>query len=294
MRVFRFQKHVYPEASAFLNRLYAEHAAKVTASSGTTIEFHGLPPGTYDGTLPEHLVGYGEIRQLFGDFFAASAVAAERDGCDAWISGAGQDPGLAAARARVGIPVVGYGETVWWRARAEEQQLGPIGIVPKLEEQICANIRAAGAHVALYQVIDDGPAIVERALAEDFEPFLRAYGAAAVRAAVAGADWIVPAEGIPNELLVHLGIHDLAGFDLTHIEAEIDASPMLARLNDDDLYDWLAQRRVIDPGGMAIATAEHLCRLRERPIGARPRRRRPPRAVVEHVERALGISGAVR
>ncbi|MEU6721188.1 aspartate/glutamate racemase family protein [Nonomuraea sp. NPDC046802] len=294
MRVLRFQKHVHPDASAFLNKMYVEHAAMVTAGSETTIEFHGLPPGTYEGTLPEHLVGYGEIRQLFGDFFAASAAAAERDGCDAWISGAGQDPGLVAARARAGIPVVGYGETVWQRARAEGQRLGVIGFIPELQEPICANIRAVGADVALYQVIDDGPAVVERALAEDFEPFLRAYGAAAVRAAVAGADWVVPAEGIPNELLVHLGIHDLAGFDLDHIQAEVEASRMLASLDVDDLVGWLAERCVIDPGGMAIATAEHLCRLRARPIGASPRRRRPPRAVIEHVERALDVCGAGR
>ncbi|MEV4116842.1 hypothetical protein, partial [Nonomuraea sp. NPDC049695] len=82
------------------------------------------------------------------------------------------------------------------------------------------------------------------------------------RAAAAGAQWLVPAEGVPNEILVHLGIRELAGLP------------------------------VIDPGGLAVAQAEHLVRLRALRITARPGAgywyRRPPPALVEHVERALG------
>ncbi|MGV9387247.1 hypothetical protein ACWDRB_66535 [Nonomuraea sp. NPDC003707] len=283
MRIW-LQKHAVEGRSPLLDKMYAEHVA--TIAPHATVEIHTLPPQTYGADLPEHLVRYPEIRQLFGDFFADSAVAAERDDCDAWITAAGQDPGLLTARERVSIPVVGYSQVVGWLAGREEEDLGLVGFIPELQEAICANLRAAGAHVAAYHVIDNGPDIIKRALAEDFDPFRAAYAAAAVRVAAAGAGWVVPAEGIANELLVHLGIHNLADFELAHMQAEIDANPMLAGLDADELTLWLSEHHVIDPGGLAIATAEHLCRVRALPIAARPSRRRAPLAVVEHIERA--------
>lgn len=263
MRIW-LQKHTVEGRSAVLDQLYTEHVTAV-AGPGTTVEIHTLPSQTYNAELPEHLVGYAEIGQLFADHFAASAVAAERDGCDAWISAAGQDPGLAAARTRTGIPVVGYGEVTWQLARQSGHAVGVLGFIAELAEPIAANIRATGARLASYQVVPDGRALVERALGEDAGPLVDAYTAAAARAAAGGAHWLVPAEGIPNEILVHLQIRELAGLPL------------------------------IDPGGLAIATAEHLCRLHAQGIVARPATgywRRAPGSLVAHVEQALGMSGA--
>ncbi|MEV4117236.1 hypothetical protein, partial [Nonomuraea sp. NPDC049695] len=109
MRIW-FQKHAVQGRSILLDKLYAEHLSAV-AGAATTVEVHTLPSETYTDVLPEQLVGYGEIGQLIGDYFARSAVAAERDGCDAWISGAGQDPGLAAARTRTGNGISTSGGT---------------------------------------------------------------------------------------------------------------------------------------------------------------------------------------
>ncbi|MGO4613406.1 aspartate/glutamate racemase family protein [Nocardia sp. 2YAB30] len=256
----RFQKHAVEGRSPLLDKLYADHLTKVSGP-GTTVEIHTLPPLTYTTELPEELVGFGSLGLLFGDYFARTAVSAERDGCAAWISGAGQDPGLAAARVRATIPVIGYGDATWQAARQERHRLGVLGFIPHLAEPITDNIASAGATLASYQVIDDGAAVVSRALAEDFEPFVRAYTAAAERAAKAGAQWLVPAEGIPNEILVHLEIRELCGLP------------------------------VIDPGGLAVKTAEHQVGLRDLRITARAETgywyRQPSLAVVEHIERIL-------
>lgn len=259
MRI-RFQKHAVEGRSPLLDKLYTEHLTKICGPD-TTVEIGTLPPMTYAAELPEELVGYGSLGLLFGDYFARSAVSAEREGCAAWISGAGQDPGLATARVRASIPVVGYGDATWQAARQERHRLGVIGFIGHLVEPITDNIAAAGASLASYQVIEDGAAVVSRALNEDFEPFLHAYTAAAKRAAAAGAQWLVPAEGIPNEILVHLEIRELCGLP------------------------------VIDPGGLAVKTAEHLVGLRELGIIAKAQTgywyRRPSPAVVEHIERIL-------
>ncbi|MBT2226891.1 aspartate/glutamate racemase family protein [Nonomuraea sp. NEAU-A123] len=259
MRIW-FQKHTVEGRSALLDKLYAEHLSKIT-EPGTEVEIHTLPADTYGTDLPEHLVGYGQLGLLFGNYFAQTAVAAERDGCAAWISGAGQDPGLAAARSRVSIPVIGYGDAVWQAARMERHRLGVLGFIPYLAEPITENIRAAGADLASYQVVENGTALVQRALAQDFGPLLEAYTSAAKRAADAGAQWLVPAEGIPNEILVHLGVHELHGLP------------------------------VIDPDGLAVKTAEHLCHLRRLNITARSTTgywyRLPPADAVRHAERVF-------
>ncbi|WP_157246198.1 aspartate/glutamate racemase family protein [Nonomuraea typhae] len=260
MRIW-FQKHAVEGRAPLLDKLYAEHLGKV-AGPGTTVEIHTLPPQTYATELPEELVGFGPIGLLFGEYFARTAAAAERDGCAAWITGAGQDPGLTSARVRATIPVVGYGDATWQAARQERHRLGLIGFIPHLAEPITDNIQAAGATLSAYELIDEGAAVVSRALSGDFDPFVRAYTAAARRAAYRGAQWLVPAEGIPNEILVHLGIRDLHGLP------------------------------VIDPGGLAVKTAEHLVRLRDLGITARAETgywyRRPPEVVLEHAERVLG------
>ncbi|WP_188196700.1 aspartate/glutamate racemase family protein [Nonomuraea sp. SYSU D8015] len=265
MRIW-LQKHTVEGRSALLDKLYAEHVVAV-AGPGTTIDIHTLPPDTYAAALPEPLVGYGEIGQLFADFFAASAVAAERQGYDAWISAAEQDPGLAVAAWRTGIPVVGYGQAAWQLARNGGYRLGVLGFVDALAEPIIGNICAAGADLVSYQVIAEGTALVEHALAQDFDPLVRAYTAAAARAAAAGAQWLVSAAGIPHEILVHLGVRELAGLPL------------------------------IDPLGLAVATAEHLHRLRTLGIIARPEvgyARRPPRSLVEQADQELIVKAVAR
>ncbi|MGV9383571.1 aspartate/glutamate racemase family protein [Nonomuraea sp. NPDC003707] len=258
------QEHRVPDHSALLDTLYAEHAAKAITALATTekitVEFHGLPPGTYDGILPEHLVGYGEVGLRFGHYFAQTALWAEEAGFDAWISGAGQDPGLVAARAQTSIPVVGYGETTWRLAKGI--RLGVLGFHPGLRELITANIAVAGADLADYQVIDNGPELVEHALAEeDFDQLVKAYTAAAEAAAEAGAQWLVPAEGNINVILSHLGVQELSGLP------------------------------VVDPGSAAIHTAVQLCRMRAAGIIARPTtgywHTRAPRDLIRRVDQTL-------
>ncbi|MEV4176939.1 aspartate/glutamate racemase family protein [Nonomuraea sp. NPDC049709] len=260
------QKHAVMDRSPLLDEMYAKHVAAVARTS--TVEIHTLPAQAYDAQLPEQLVRYGDSGLMIANFFADSAVAAEHQRYHAWISGAGQDPGLAAAQTRCSIPVVGYGDVVWQAARAEQHRLGVLGFHPHLVEPITANITAAGAPLAAYQVIQHGPELVQRALAGDFAPLVNAYGQSAADAAEAGAQWLVPAERIVNEILVHLSIHELAGLP------------------------------VIDPGGWAIKQAEYLCELRALRIVARPTtgywRSLAPRPLLERLQQALHEQGAHR
>jgi allantoin racemase len=98
-----------------LNAPYLERLRKYLAeiaSPGTTVDVIGLTPPARDfGRLQEVRCGVAAIR---------NAIQAEKEGYDAFVIGHFQEPLLYEARASVGIPVIGLGEsTLLW-----SQQLG--------------------------------------------------------------------------------------------------------------------------------------------------------------------------
>lgn len=256
-----FQKHAAEGRLPHLDAWYREHFARV-ARPDTELHVGTLPPAAYHEELPDDMVGYGQLALYFSGHFAQTAVTAQTEGYDAWIIGAGQDPGLREARALTGIPVVGYGETAFFHAAMQGARFGLLGFIPELREIIGENIRrmGLGSLLAAHEVIPDGQRVVTGALADTADgiaEFREHYTAAAQRAVAAGAQLLIPAEGIPNEILVHHQITELA------------------------------DTPVIDPGGLAIKTAEALVELAALHIIGRPRTgywfRQAPPVVAKHI-----------
>lgn len=265
MRIW-FHKHTVEGRLPLLDEWYRAHLDAIV-SPGTTVDVKTLPADTYPDRTPFGLVGHHSAQVLFSGHFAQSAVRAEREGYDAWVIAAGQDPGLRDARHLAAIPTLGYGESAFFLSAMTGQRFGLLGFMPPLEEPIRANIRRYGLDSSLsgYEVVPGGWDSVHRALEGDFDSFVELYSAAAGRAARAGAEVIVPAEGIPNEILWHLGIHELHGLP------------------------------VVDPAGLAVKLAETLVRLGELRLFARSGHgywfSRPEPAVTRHLEKVfLGSS----
>lgn len=239
MRIW-FHKHTVEGRLPLLDRWYREHLDAITGP-GTIVDVKTLPADTYPDNTPFGLVKYQSAQVLFSQYFAQSAVRAERSGYDAWVSAAGQDPGLRDARHLAAIPTLGYGETSFFLAAMTGQRFGLLGFMPALEEPIRANIARYGLNswMAAYEVVPGGWQGVHDSLDGDFDEFLSVYSAAAERAAEAGAELLIPAEGIPNEILWHLGIHELAGLP------------------------------IVDPAGLCVKVAELLASLRDKRIFSR-------------------------
>jgi len=138
-----------------------------------------------------------------------------------------------------------------------------LGFMPPLEEPIRANISRyrLDASLAGYEVVPGGWDAVHRALEGDYDEFVSVYSDAARRAAVAGAEVIIPAEGIPNEVLWHLGIHELHGLP------------------------------VVDPAGLAVKFAELAVALNRLGIFGQSEAgywfHRPDRDVTRHLEKVF-------
>jgi Asp/Glu/hydantoin racemase len=131
----------------------------------------------------------------------ANALAAERDGYDAFVIGHFQEPGLSEARAAVSIPVIGLGEATMLHACTLGRRIGLVTInpvfVPYHEDQIARHglqqrviaVTTLTAEVALFNTAFDD----ERAYARLCESFTMQAGPLLDR----GVEVIIPAGGYP-------------------------------------------------------------------------------------------------
>lgn len=262
MRIW-FQKHTVTGRVKGLDDAYAAHVARV-ARPDTEVAFHGLPAETYEGPLPEGLVRYGGVEDLFAAHFAAQAVRARDEGFDAYVIGTSQDPGLVTARGLVDIPVVGYGETALHVASMVAARFGVVGFIPELAEPIRDNAARYGLaeRLVAFAYTATGAAEVHAALEGHAGPFIDAFREAGREAITAGAQVLIPGEGLPNEILVREEV------------TSVDQVPIL------------------DPNGLSIKMAEFLVEARSLsiipPVRTGYRGRRPTSDQLQHL---LGIYG---
>ncbi len=224
MRIW-FQKHTIKGRLPALDAAYEAHVRRV-ARSDTVVDFHALPDETYQSSLPERYVRYAAVESLFASYFALQAIRAERQGYGAYVIGTSQDPGLADARAWVDIPVLGFGETAAHVAAMLGQRFAFVGFIPELAEPIAANMRRYGLAERLvpFVPISGGPATIEAALTGAPDAHVEAFRQAARTAAAAGAEVIIPGEGLTNEVLFAAGVREVDGV------AIVDANGLLIKM----------------------------------------------------------------
>jgi allantoin racemase len=208
-----------------LDAAYDAHMRAVLRPD-TEVVFHHLPEETYDVSLPEHYVRYGAVQALFSSYFSLQAIRAERQGYDAFVIGTSQDPGLVEAKAWAGIPVLGFGETAAHVAALISQRFSFVGFIPELEAPITHNMRRAGLAERMrpFAFIAGGPERVVAAFAGAPAPFVAAFHDAVRTVLAAGAEAIIPADGLTNEILVASGIRAVDGAPV------IDANGLLVKM----------------------------------------------------------------
>ena len=136
----------------------------------------------------------------------ANAVAAEADGCDAFLIGHFQDSGVHEARSAVDIPVLGLGETSMLHACTLGQRIGLVTISPAFiawhQDQITRyglRERVIGVTAMTGLAVEDYVRACEEeeAFARVYEQFERV----AQPLLAAGAEVLIPAGGLPALVL---------------------------------------------------------------------------------------------
>ena len=81
------------------------------AAPGTTVELHGMKPGTYPSDYPGTHIGYAYLAGLHREQFVEAALQAQDEGYDAFLIATIPDTGYEEVRTLVDIPVVAVGQT---------------------------------------------------------------------------------------------------------------------------------------------------------------------------------------
>lgn len=227
------------------------------AAPGTTVDFHGMAPGTYPSDYPGTHIGYAYLSALHREQFVAAALRAQQLDYDAFLIATVPDTGFEEIKTLVDLPVVAFGQTSVLSAAALGDRVGIVHFIGALEPQLRRNLR----NYRLDELV--GPIVqIEREFSDvmgayaDPAPLIEAFTAAARRAIDQGANVLIPGEGPLNVFLADQGV------------SRVDDVP------------------VIDSLGTCLKMAE-LRAEQYRRTGLHPARRgfyyaRPPREALDH------------
>lgn len=245
----------------------ARHLSSVTAED-TTVDLHGMKPGTYPSDYPGTHIGYVYLSGLHEEQFVHAALRAQDEGYDAFFIATIPDIAFEKVRSLVDIPVVTYGQTSVLAAASLGGRVGIVNFIAALEPQIRRNMRDYGLDrlVGPIAQVDAAFHDVMAAYAEP-EPLVEAFTTAARQVIASGADVVVPGEGPLNVFLADQGV------------SRVDEVP------------------VVDSLGTCAQFAELRAR-QYRATGLRPANTgfyhaRPPRELVDAARRWYGVTDAL-
>jgi allantoin racemase len=238
------------------------------AQPGTTIDLHGMRPGTYPSDYPGTHIGYAYLSGLHREQFVEGALRAQDEGYDAYFIATIPDTAYEEVRTLVDIPVVTVGHTSLLAAAALGDCVGIVNFIAALEPQLRRNARTYRLDALLGPVVQVEAAFHDvMAAYADPKPLIEAFERAARQAIADGANVIVPGEGPLNVFLADQGV------------ARVDDVP------------------VLDSLGTCIRTAE-MRAAQYAGCGLRPHRagfygETPPRALVDAARAFYGTSAAL-
>jgi allantoin racemase len=177
------------------------------AAPGTTIDFHGMRPGTYPSAYPGTHIGHLYLAGLHKEQFVAAALRAQDEGYDAFLIATIPDTAFEEVRSLVDIPVVAFGHTSVLMAAMLGDRVGIVNFIAALEPQLRRNLRNYRLDGLVGPIVQVDAAFTDVMAAYDEPgPLLAAFETAARRAIAEGANVIVPGEGPLNVFLADQGI----------------------------------------------------------------------------------------
>lgn len=191
----------------------AEHVSTVCEPS-VTVDLHGVEPGTYpEGMAPIETTCYPWLSSLLTVQVVQNIVRAEREGYDAVTISCFLDPGLREARSAVDIPVVSALESALLAAPVVAGSVGLVGLGGAMAADMKRLADGYGLGSRIAAIVPVTPAITELEIDSPGgrESAVERVDRAARTAVTAGAELIVPAEGVLNAILVRAGVTELAG-----------------------------------------------------------------------------------
>ena len=215
------------------------HAVAVLGDTAA-VDFQGLPARIYGNALPGEVLRYPYLKHLVQDAALEACVQAAATGIDAFIVGSFSEPALKASRAAVDIPVLSLPESALLTACTLAERFALITLSPRQSVRVDEVIdrhalrpRSAGCFDLGGRFSEDDLEAVMGGAPAD--ALVTAFTEAGRRAMAAGADLLIPAEGLLNEVIQRQGLHridgaavmDCVGVALLHAEMIVRAGRVL-------------------------------------------------------------------
>jgi Asp/Glu/hydantoin racemase len=186
------------------------HLAEIV-SAGTEVTLHGTSRGSYAGRQPVQVLRFPYARHLIQRQALEACYAAEAEGYDAVTFASFSEPYLTEARALVDIPVVSMPEATLLVGCSLAQRMALITLSARSVPRLRALVAQHGLESRLSGIEYFDPPVTEAELlsvlaAGGVEAFTRRFTDVAQRAIDGGADVIIPAEGVLNEVLYVSGL----------------------------------------------------------------------------------------
>ncbi len=213
------------------------HAAKA-CSPGTTVHFNGASDAQYLHYTPQDLMHFPYLKLAFQQEAIGFARQAEREGYDAFILGSFSEPFLPEIRSMLDIPVVSMPEAALLLACSLAENFALITLGPGSTTRVKKLVARHGMTGRITQIQQLLKPIDEAELDAAFTdpaPLLARFAEVAEPAVGTGADAIIPAEGVLNEVLFANGVHsigratvvDCVGASFIHAEMLVAAKQRL-------------------------------------------------------------------
>lgn len=204
--------HVWHQSFTVLSdvptyRAALERHLHAAARPGTTVELHGMAPGTYPNAYPGTHIAHLYLSNLHREQFVRAALRAEEEGYDAFFIATIPDTGFEEIRTLVDIPVVAFGQASVAFAATVGRTAGIVNFIGALQPQLRRNMATYGLAAVLGPIVQVDAAFTDVMGAYgNPDPLIDAFRAAAREAIAQGADVLVPGEGPLNVFLADQGI----------------------------------------------------------------------------------------
>lgn len=187
------------------------HFARV-ASPGTEVVVRGATDARFGGRVPADLFNFPYAKHVIQSEMLVFCETAEREGYDAFILGSFSEPYLTEARSLVNIPVVSMPEAALLTSCALAPRFALVSLSPRSARRVRALVVQHGLSSRVTEVVPLPDAPGERELEaalEAPEALVAAFETVGRQAIANGADLILPAEGVFNEVLAGQGLSRL-------------------------------------------------------------------------------------
>jgi hypothetical protein len=186
-----------------------QHVASV-ATPTTTVTIHGALPGSYLGLTPARLLKYPYAKHVIHSQAIEHCLEASSEGYDAVAFATFGDPFLTECRSLVDIPVTSMPESTLLVGCSCANQMALVTLGPGNVRRVTDLVRHLGLSSKVSAVVALDPPVTEAELvavltAADFTELVGRFQVVAERAIESGADVVIPAEGVLNEVLFRGG-----------------------------------------------------------------------------------------